>query len=217
MKKDSIFKLFSVKISIFKVFIPVFFFLICFSTAADQEQVDGLSVATDDPVQTKEDKSFVLPDNGEKPIGIMYLDVLERENLKKQVRAQIQVYIQDILDLCNIHSLPEQISHIEKTLESFRALKDYSDQIRLLTYNDIYYSLFGTYIGVFWKYLNPEQRRVNIADEFLLQYQVMYNLQDGSGPEYLQYDWARDLYTGLFCLTHGYAPPASIASKLEHK
>jgi len=210
MKQNNIFNSFSVKMSSFKDFILVSFF-ICFLGVADSVSSDN-SKLIDDHADTT-----IFSDNRLEPSEINYPPPpADRMQLPQPIQAHIQI----IVDFCNIDYYHEQVSKAKEALTGLRKAipfytKNYAGQVSFAKLNGIYVSLFGTYIDVFWEYLSPIQRRVNIVDEFLLQHRIMYNLPDGGGPEHLRFDWAKDLYTGLFCLTYGYTPPKYIASKLQ--
>ena len=172
------------------------------------------------PINDIPTDSYTVPlNNGTQPKRVNYPPPPDD---RMQLPLPIQEHIQSIVSLCNVDSLEGQVYVAKQALTGLREAipfytRNYSEEVHVSILNDIYMNLFGIKIIVFWQYLSSTDRTVNIAGEFLLQHRLMYNLQDGAGPEYLRFDWARDLYTGLFCLTYGYAPPKSLANKLENK
>ena len=125
--------------------------------------------------------------------------------------APVQEYIQAIEDVCNIGSfkLDDQKRYLKPILDGLKeAIAFYkTNYIRHIITSrliEIEGNLFNEHMEAFWDAIFVQDQGWLIAGEFLRQRRMMYNLPDGAGPEYIEDDWAKKIYRGLYCLSHNH-------------
>ena len=127
---------------------------------------------------------------------------------KMQFPPPVQQYIDDIEGLCDLDSIEEQVPQLKQSLEGLRRavpfyLENYFREVDSLVLGEMYGHLFGPYMNLYWVRLNGTSRLDYLADGFLFEYRLMYNLPDGAEAKYITHDWAKKVYSGLYCYSKG--------------
>ncbi len=141
-----------------------------------------------------------------------------------QLPAPVKKYVKMIADLCNTNDLSKQVPQLKKALNGLdKALpfyyENYLGKVDEGNLREIHTNLLDGergHLGALWGYLNTNPKtRFNAASEFLYGRINLYNLPEGrEGPEHFSHDWERQIYKGLYCISHGNRPPeASLAKK----
>ena len=133
---------------------------------------------------------------------------------KHELPLPIQESIQAIEDVCKRvdSSFDQRKMYLKPILENLKSAiafykSNYFEQINPARLNEIHSDLFNIHMEVFWDAIYIKGQGWNIEEQFLLQHCMVSRLSSiEAGPKCIEYDWARKVYRGLYCLSRGRLP-----------
>ena len=132
---------------------------------------------------------------------------------KHELPAPVQESIQAIEDVCQRvdSSFDQRRLYLKPILKNLKAAiafytENHFEQINPARLGEIDGHLFNIDMEVYWDMIYIEDKGANIEGEFLLQHCMVSRLSSRAGPKCIEYDWARKVYRGLYCLSRGRLP-----------
>ena len=126
-----------------------------------------------------------------------------------KVKKEINSHLKKIADLCQVKSLQSQINQLEKSLAVLRKIIPLNLEKRHLTIKDevflnrVYHTVAEEGVLTAEKKIKVQdfkKGRAHLADNFLHNYAVRYNLEEEGEPKFYR-AWEKNIYESLKCMT----------------